>query len=55
MGCRTESRSEIEYGHSDRSTKHYAPERDDENLRLLKKSFEEILTREYRKYGGIIQ
>ena len=39
----------------DRSIKHYAPERDDENLRLLKKSFEEILTREYRKYGGMIQ
>ena len=54
-GGRIDSRPEIEYGHNHRSIKHYAPERDDENLRLLKKSFEEILTREYRKYGGMTQ
>jgi hypothetical protein len=54
-GGRTESRSEIVSGNSDKSLRSYTADRDGENLRSLKRAFEDILTREYRKYGGMIQ
>jgi hypothetical protein len=54
-GGRTESRSEIVSGNSDKSIRHYTTERDGENLSSLKRAFEDILTREYRKYGGMTQ
>ena len=54
-GGRTESRSEIVSGNSDKSLRSSTTDRNGENLRSLKRAFEEILTREYRKYGGMIQ
>ena len=54
-GGRANLQSEIVSGNSDKSIWPYTAEKDGENLRSLKRAFEEILTREYRKYGGMIQ
>jgi len=54
-GARTDLQSEIVSARRDKSIRPYATERYDENLHSLKRAFEEILSREYRKYGGMIQ
>jgi len=54
-GARADLQSEIVSANGDKSIGPYTTERYGENLRSLKRAFEEILSREYRKYGGMIQ